>query len=250
MEFNDQNKEQDQVSVYMTKKYELSDLVSSYFLLIKGYFSIGILTFPMIFYQAGYLLAAGVIIMIGILTVYSVNLLIQIQEDINKKQSVEEDNAPILHYSDIAQAIYGNKGVFIIKTFTVVFQIGSCLSYLVFFKQPDYMVKRKNSFGVDVYSYNLTLNDDKIQFLRRYFVRILIIFGIFLLSTIQGKFLNILSIVGSIGGIFNQFVFPSMMYERYFSKKIKPWKSLVNKFTQICGVMGGLLGIYIGLGKV
>lgn len=58
---------------------------------------------------------------------YSMKLLLDLSE------SIQADTDNLISYPEIAFVIFGSAGPLIIKTLTFIFQVGTCVSYIIFF---------------------------------------------------------------------------------------------------------------------
>lgn len=98
--------------------------------IIKYYLTIGVLTLPQMFYISGYLLGLLMLIGVTIISVYSIYLLLKVNEDIYAK-----DPKAIKQYAqfgDLVLKVLGPRWRLIQRNISAIASIGSCVAYLIF----------------------------------------------------------------------------------------------------------------------
>lgn len=92
--------------------------------LIRGYIGSGILALPFAFNQVGWILGIIIFSIITVIIYETMNLLFELADSF-KREGVD--------YSYIARHYLGEKGQLIVRIFLLKFQIGCCISYVIFF---------------------------------------------------------------------------------------------------------------------
>ena len=104
---------------------------------------------PYSFQRAGYLLSTFVFLIIAIVTYQTWRMLFKIQESYRKEN---------ITYSQIAQFSFGRKGQLLVQTFLIIFQIGCCVSYIIFFtKFFEHAFSTENSKATDLLYISIAL---------------------------------------------------------------------------------------------
>ncbi|EAS06664.2 transmembrane amino acid transporter protein (macronuclear) [Tetrahymena thermophila SB210] len=116
------------------KKQAKSSTMYAYMNLFKGYIGSGILALPYAFTQAGWVLSSMIFLLVAFIVYDTMNLLFELADSYGKEG---------VDYQFIAKHHFGRKGQFAVSTFIVIFQVGCCISYVIFF-----MKFLENVFGM------------------------------------------------------------------------------------------------------
>ena len=81
------------------------------------------MAFPFTFSNSGWILATITLILVGLLVYYNFILLFSISENCQEK----------LTYAEMTELYYGKIGLYIVRIFIIIFQIGTCIAYVIFF---------------------------------------------------------------------------------------------------------------------
>ncbi|KRX08332.1 hypothetical protein PPERSA_01793 [Pseudocohnilembus persalinus] len=106
------------------KKKKYSSKKDATINLFKGYIGSGILALPFAFDQVGYVLGTICFILVAIAIYYTMTLIFQVADKNTKKG---------MGYPELAEQLLGAKGVLTVKVMLCLFQIGCCVSYVIFF---------------------------------------------------------------------------------------------------------------------
>ncbi|KAL4474446.1 hypothetical protein ABPG72_007845 [Tetrahymena utriculariae] len=106
------------------KNQAKSSTMFAYMNLFKGYIGSGILALPYAFTQAGWVLSSLIFLLVAFIVYDTMNLLFELADSYGKEG---------VDYQFIAKHHFGRKGQFIVSTFLVIFQVGCCISYVIFF---------------------------------------------------------------------------------------------------------------------